>query len=107
MKFFVIISLLAITTSSLFAHAECEKTAAKAALRLARPNGNNPDSSVYASVGGSNLVDKSGQRLIYEVQIDFDVNDGGSTDSFPSEVYIVTAKGTESSCKITGVELKR
>lgn len=104
---YIMTAILTINATSLFAHADCANTVEKSAFRLARPNGNNPESSLFVSVGGSNLVEKNGQLLTYEVQIDYDINDGASSDSFPSELYLVSAKGTEKSCKVTGVWLKK
>lgn len=107
MNYFKTSILIGLSTVASLAHADCTQTAEKSAFAIARPNGNDPQSSVYASVADSKLLSKKGPLLSYEVQINFDINDGASSDSFPPEVYLVSAKGTEKSCKVTGVQLKK
>jgi hypothetical protein len=86
------------------ATSNCAATAGIAAFKLAHPQGNKPNSSLYVSVDDTKLVKKSGSTLYYRVEIRFDVNEGYS-DSFPSETYSVLALGNERVCKVTGVKL--
>ncbi len=106
MKFhFLVVIAAAFLTQSLFAaNIDCAKAAGNAALKLAHPQGNKTDSSLFVSIGDTRLSKKSGSRLYYKVEINFDVNDGYS-DSFPTETYSVIATGNEQTCRVTGVVL--
>lgn len=104
MKYALALGLLC--TLGSVAQADCTYTSAKAVMAVAMPLGNSSTSSVYASVSSIDLLSKKGSNLTYKVEIDFDINDGASSDSFPSEVYLVSAEGTEQTCKVTGVQLK-
>lgn len=102
----VIISTFACVHSSFAANSNCAIAAEVAAFNLARPQGNKTGSSVFAAVENSKLIKQSGLALYYSVQIGFDVTSGYS-DSFPPEIYSVTASGSEYKCKIVSVKLNK
>lgn len=107
MNYIKTLILIGLCTGASLAHADCAQTAGEHAFAIARPNGNDPQSEVFASIGDIKLLKKKGQHLSYEVQIIFEFNDGASSGDFPPEVYLVSAKGTEKSCKVTGVQLQK
>ena len=84
---------------------KCLTLARIAAFKTARPHGNRPDSDLVVSIGRSELIGQQGLNRLYKIEIDYDVLDGASSDSLPSEFYMVQAQGTTQTCRILGVKL--
>jgi hypothetical protein len=53
------------------------------------------------------LIKKSGQVLLYNVEVFEQYAEGGSTVEFPSQYYSVAAKGNDNECKITAIQLQK
>lgn len=101
--------IIILTTTTFLATANaltCIEKVEEATLTFAYPN-NSLESSVYASVSSVKLLSQKGRKFKYMVQVDFDVNNGASSDSFPSEIYTVSAKGTQKSCKLVDIKLEQ
>jgi hypothetical protein len=99
----VIISFLSFTVLPLSAFADCRVLAEQAALNFARSTSK---ATIAWDIGGSRLKQHSGSTLIYEVEMRPSYSDGGSSDEFPPEIFVVRANGTTKVCKVTGVKSK-
>lgn len=102
--FSILISSVSLSASAAsLTSPRCLELAKLAAFKTARPAGNRPNSSLVASIGRSELVAQKDASLLYQVEIDFDVLDGASSDEFPAETYGVQAEGSPQNCQIISI----